>query len=438
VLADVSALLVAAGIVTITPGSDWLRPAMLLLVPLAVVLAKLHGLYDRDELVVHKTTLDQAPALLHLSLAVTLVFWVGERFFVYGQLGHLQALSFLLVFWATLTALRFGVRELVAHILEPERVLFVGDLWTYERLREKLAHHCPRTTRLVGRLELHSVKPGAQPDNTTLSEVIRELGASRVVVSTSDVEPAARAELVRAVNALGVRVSVVPRVLDVIGSSAVLEDLGGMTLLGVPRIGMSRSSRLAKRLLDLVGASVGLVATAPLLVAIALAIKIDSRGPVLFRQDRIGRDGRRFRICKFRTMTADAESRKEALRDQNDLVGGMFKIAADPRVTRVGRLLRRTSLDELPQLLNVWRGQMSLVGPRPLVADEDASIRGYDRHRLALTPGMTGPWQILRGQRTPLAEMVKIDYVYAATWTLWTDVKILIRTVPHVLLGWGL
>jgi lipopolysaccharide/colanic/teichoic acid biosynthesis glycosyltransferase len=136
-------------------------------------------------------------------------------------------------------------------------------------------------------------------------------------------------------------------------------------------------------------------------------------------------------------MVPDAEERKSDLRHLNE-TEGLFKIAGDPRITRVGRLLRKTSLDELPQLINVWRGEMSLVGPRPLVVDEDAQISGLDRSRLHLTPGMTGHWQILGSTRVPLEEMVGIDYLYVANWSLWNDLKLLLRTIPFVLARRGL
>jgi lipopolysaccharide/colanic/teichoic acid biosynthesis glycosyltransferase len=139
-------------------------------------------------------------------------------------------------------------------------------------------------------------------------------------------------------------------------------------------------------------------------------------------------------MFKFRSMALDAELRKDELRSLNQAGEGLFKIANDPRVTRVGQLLRRTSLDELPQLFDVLRGQMSLVGPRPLVVDEDAQVLGLDRSRLHLTPGMTGPWQIL-GYRVPMQEMVGLDYLYVANWSLWLDVKILLRTAKHVACG---
>jgi lipopolysaccharide/colanic/teichoic acid biosynthesis glycosyltransferase len=167
-------------------------------------------------------------------------------------------------------------------------------------------------------------------------------------------------------------------------------------------------------------------------------VKLDSRGPVFFGQQRVGRHGQRFRMLKFRTMVPEAEAMKDSLRDRNEAQEGLFKIARDPRVTRVGRLLRASALDELPQLWNIVRGEMSLVGPRPLVIDEDQRIEGWHRRRLELMPGMTGPWQILGPSRVPLKEMVAIDYLYVANWSLWTDIKILLRTVPHVLGRHGL
>jgi lipopolysaccharide/colanic/teichoic acid biosynthesis glycosyltransferase len=244
-------------------------------------------------------------------------------------------------------------------------------------------------------------------------------------------------DLVRAAKAIGLRVTISPGMGAVLGSSLVMDDVWGMPLLGVPRFGLSRSSAFVKRAFDLIGAGLGLVVGLPLFGLIALLIKLDTPGPVFFRQMRVGRDGELFEILKFRTMVVDAEAMKSELRDRNE-AEGIFKIEADPRVTRVGRVLRRTSLDELAQLVNVLRGQMSLVGPRPLVVDEDELITGFDRRRLAITPGMTGSWQILGSARLPLHEMIKLDYMYVANWSLWSDVKILLRTAGVVVARQGL
>jgi lipopolysaccharide/colanic/teichoic acid biosynthesis glycosyltransferase len=191
-------------------------------------------------------------------------------------------------------------------------------------------------------------------------------------------------------------------------------------------------------MMDLVGAGVGLVVLAPLFLVVAIAIKLESRGPVFYRQLRVGRDGRAFRMVKFRSMIQNADALKAQLAEMNVAGGGLFKVVDDPRITRVGRFMRKLSVDELPQLFNVLHGEMSLVGPRPLVPDEDERVDGRFRRRLRLVPGMTGPWQILGPTRVPLTEMVGIDYLYGANWSLWLDIKILLRTVGHVLRRQGL
>jgi lipopolysaccharide/colanic/teichoic acid biosynthesis glycosyltransferase len=170
---------------------------------------------------------------------------------------------------------------------------------------------------------------------------------------------------------------------------------------------------------------------------IAAAIRLTSPGPVLFRQQRIGRDGRPFSMLKFRTMVVGADALKAQLRARNQ-ASGLFKVVDDPRVTRLGRLLRRTSLDELPQLLNVLRGEMSLVGPRPLIAEEDGTIAGWHRRRLSVRPGMSGVWQVMGSARVPLSEMVELDNLYVLSWSPWLDLKILLRTAAFVLARKGM
>ena len=194
---------------------------------------------------------------------------------------------------------------------------------------------------------------------------------------------------------------------------------------------------LTKRVLDIAVASVALVLLAPLLLLVALLIRQTMGGPVIFSHARLGYGGRPFACLKFRTMVNDADQLKDELGHLNEAASPMFKISDDPRVTRVGRLLRRTSLDEMPQLINVLRGEMSLVGPRPLVPSEDDHVIGYHRERLDLTPGLTGTWQVLGGNTIPFHEMIKLDYLYVAEWSLWNDVKLLIRTAPLVLQARG-
>jgi lipopolysaccharide/colanic/teichoic acid biosynthesis glycosyltransferase len=190
--------------------------------------------------------------------------------------------------------------------------------------------------------------------------------------------------------------------------------------------------RALKRAFDLIGAIFLLVVLAPFWLAIAVAIKLDSPGPILFRQRRIGRDGKAFWMLKFRTMVDGADRQKEALLHLNEAAEGLFKINGDPRITKTGGWLRSTCLDELPQLLNVVAGQMSLVGPRPLVPNEDALITGNDRRRLTVRPGMTGAWQVGGASTIPIREMVLLDRDYVEEWTLWLDLTLLFRTAHLV------
>jgi len=176
---------------------------------------------------------------------------------------------------------------------------------------------------------------------------------------------------------------------------------------------------------------------AGVLLATAIVVKLDSPGPILFRERRAGRHGAPFSMLKFRSMVEGADEQKDDLRHLNE-ADGVFKIAQDPRITRAGRLLRPFHLDELPQLANVLRGEMSLVGPRPLPLDEDSRLEGWHRRRLDLRPGITGVWQVLGSSRIPVREMVRIDYQYVANWSLWNDIRILLLTVPQVVRRRGL
>jgi lipopolysaccharide/colanic/teichoic acid biosynthesis glycosyltransferase len=211
--------------------------------------------------------------------------------------------------------------------------------------------------------------------------------------------------------------------------------LEGIPLVGLPPLTLSASARFLKRSFDLVGASLGLVVLSPVLLATAVAVKLDSRGPVFFRQVRRGELGKTFRIYKFRTMCDDAESRKSDVAHLNmhvDEDPRMFKVPSDPRVTRVGVFLRRWALDELPQLINVVRGEMSLVGPRPLILEEDVHVERWARKRLELKPGITGLWQVLGRSDIPFEDMTKLDYMYVTSWSLKEDLRLLLLTIPSL------
>jgi exopolysaccharide biosynthesis polyprenyl glycosylphosphotransferase len=194
-----------------------------------------------------------------------------------------------------------------------------------------------------------------------------------------------------------------------------------------------RRDRAAKRTLDVFGSALGLIVLAPLLLVIALAVKLMSRGSVVFVQERCGLGGRRFRFYKFRTMVQDAEARKRELEHMNEMQGPIFKIRRDPRITPLGHVLRKLSLDELPQLWNVLRGDMSLVGPRPPTPDEVARYTSRQAQRLSIMPGITGLWQVSgRSEITDFDRWIDLDLEYARTWSMWLDLRILLKTVVVV------
>jgi exopolysaccharide biosynthesis polyprenyl glycosylphosphotransferase len=443
-LADALAI-AGAFILTISLSSKslqltWASAAAL---PILLLGAKSSGLYDRDDALLRKTTLEEAPKLFQVATLCALVAWLTGGLIVAGTLDRHEALFLWLALAGLLVLMRTGARAIALRIAPVERCLFVGDADAAETVRSKLAGHGGIKASLVAHVDLDKIAPWSTDAHSAskvaeVRELARKLDVQRAIVAPRSADAGEVLDLVRTLKAVGVRVSILPRLLEVVGSTVEFDDLHGITVMGVRRFELTRSSATVKRIFDLVWTSIGLLALAPLMLVAAVAIKLDSPGPVFFRQQRVGRYGKRFHIFKFRTMVQDAEALKDSLRDRNEAQGGMFKISDDPRVTRVGRVLRKTSLDEMPQLLNILKGEMSLVGPRPLVLEEDMRVQGWHRRRLELTPGMTGPWQILGPTRVPLREMVAIDYLYVANWSLWTDMKIIMRTVSYVISCRGL
>ena len=265
-----------------------------------------------------------------------------------------------------------------------------------------------------------------------LPRVCAETGANRALVAFSSTSPEWVMEMLRKLPQ-SVRISVVPRLFELVTWQSQIEDLHGLTVMDVAPPSLGLVSRACKRAMDVAVSSALLLALSPLMLAITAAIKATSRGPVLFRQPRTGRNGGTFQILKFRSMEVGADEAKIDLRGHNDVDGPLFKLRGDPRVTKLGRFLRTTSLDEVPQLINVLLGQMSLVGPRPFVPDEAAEIDGWASRRFDVRPGMTGLWQISGRNDLPFAELRQLDYVYVASWSLWWDLKILWSTPGSVL-----
>lgn len=274
---------------------------------------------------------------------------------------------------------------------------------------------------------------------TDLKEIIEKQQADRVIIAFTRASHEELLECIRVCRDAGVAVDVVPRLFEFLDGVRALDQVGGLPLLSIGTPTLTSVSMAAKRTLDVAGSLALLLAFSPLMIAIAIAIKVESRGPIFFRQPRAGRNRTSFRLIKFRSMYTDAEERKADLKGMNEAGDGvMFKIRDDPRVTRVGRFIRRYSLDELPQLFNVLIGEMSLVGPRPLIFPEtDALEKKWHLRRLELRPGLTGPWQVYGRSQNPFQEMVRFDYQYVAGWSLARDIEILLATIPAVLSGRG-
>jgi len=230
-----------------------------------------------------------------------------------------------------------------------------------------------------------------------------------------------------------VKIRFIPDLLDILTVHTAIESLRGVPLVSVREPPISGLNAVIKRAFDFCSALVSFALCAPLMMVIGLLIKLDSPGPVFFRQERAGRYGKPFRMWKFRTMVADAEQQLSQLVDVEKLEQPVFKLKEDPRVTRVGRWLRRTSLDELPQLINVLRGEMSLVGPRPEQVDLAKRYTASQAQRLLVKPGITGSMQVSGRGDLPFEERLKLELAYIENYSLWEDVKILLRTIPAIL-----
>jgi exopolysaccharide biosynthesis polyprenyl glycosylphosphotransferase len=245
------------------------------------------------------------------------------------------------------------------------------------------------------------------------------------------------AQLLQICQEYGVRAQVVPDLLQLSMNRVEFNNMAGIPTLGVREVGINRMQQTAKRLLDLAVILVGGLPALLVMGIIALAIKLDSPGPIMYKASRVGKNGRSFQMVKFRSMVVDADQHKEALKVHNQADGPIFKMKDDPRMTRVGRFIRRLSLDELPQIYNVLRGQMSLVGPRPPLAEEVAAYKPWHKQRLSVIGGITGLWQVSGRSDLTFDELCLLDIYYIENWSLALDIRILLQTIPHSLFGRG-
>jgi exopolysaccharide biosynthesis polyprenyl glycosylphosphotransferase len=427
-------------------GADTLEVALLVAsLPVWVVTAKLYGLYDRDEQHTAPTTVDDFTRVFHL---VTVGLWLLLA--LGWLLGGGTTVPRALVFWA-LSIVMIVMLRAVARVLAcrsplyVQRAIIVGAGDVGQTVAQRLLAHPEYGVELLGFVD---DRPTERQDGLgdlsrlgslgDVTAIVSSFGVDRVIVAFSNDSHEDYLELLRQLTDVDVQVDVVPRLFEMIGTRAEMSSLEGIPVVSLPPPRLARLSGLIKRAMDLTLATIGVVLLSPFLLVVALAIRMTSPGPVIFRQVRMGYEGTPFEIFKFRTMVANAEDLKAEVSHLNVHLADdprMFKIPDDPRTTSVGRFLRRWDLDELPQLFNVIRGEMSLVGPRPLILEEDAYVETWGRRRLDLKPGITGPWQALGASTIPFKEMVRLDYLYITNWSLSQDVKWIWRTIARLIGG---
>ncbi|NLE23136.1 MAG: sugar transferase [Actinobacteria bacterium] len=377
--------------------------------------------------------------------ALTSACWLLFIFLVL-VMGQAVPVAALIVFWLIAAALvptsRWISRLTVwSRRSFKERVLIIGAGEVGHTLAAKIAAHPEYRIELVGFLDDGEPRHNGHVSDVQVIGALDDLDAivagskvDRVIVAFSRARHNDFLRVVRACADSGVKVNIVPRLFEVVSSRAAVDDVEGIPLLDVGHVELSRFNMAVKRAFDLVVGALLCIPILPVMGIVAIIIKLDSPGPVFYRQERMGRGGKTFFIYKFRSMYVGADGERLQLAEkQNDYDGPMFKLKEDPRITRVGGTLRRWSIDELPQILNVMKGDMSLVGPRPLWVEEAKQCRGWTQKRLDITPGITGLWQVLGRTNIPFDEMVKLDYMYVTGWSLSWDIKLLMETVPAVL-----
>jgi exopolysaccharide biosynthesis polyprenyl glycosylphosphotransferase len=410
--------------------------------PAWVLLLKIYKLYENYTRRISHTVVEDVPWLFHSLLVGSLGFWMLTHVLPVEKMALIEGTIFGITALVTILLTRSAMARLALRTFGSETVLMAGGGPNMQLLLRKINQHPEFGLAPIALLDgfnsgvrdAGDFAHGARPHSGATSEfdhLCQDLRPQRAIIARDGFRADQVIGMIDTCRRLSIKVSILPDAVESLGPSLEVDAIQGVTLLGVnpPMLGVT--SRAIKRSFDVIISCLLLLLAAPLMLLIAIGVKLDSRGPVFFRQERVGRQGRRFKLFKFRTMSTDAETRHAELmkqsRDPNWL-----DLAIDPRVTRLGRHLRRTSLDELPQLFNVLRGEMSLVGPRPLPEAEDARVDGYARGRLDLTPGMTGLWQVLGRTAIPFEEMVKLDYMYVTNWSLWLDLRVMLQTVPAV------
>lgn len=406
----------------------------LLLVITGTILLTVLGSVDRDSHLLSMKDWTQTASII--SLAIVIVWALTEVTFSMQPNGEVAV-----AVWASAIVLVPFGRTLTGIIMRSQgigyrRMVVVGDAEQTQPVIKRL-DRSGSGFRVVGMVSPASGQRGYMQSLRTLPSVVENSRATDLLIAVSPSQYTTVSEAVRTSLPAGITVHVALNPLLDTSDEAETEVVNGVATIRFRHKTMSWQYAVAKRAFDISVALMLLVLASPLLAAVAIAIKLDSRGPIFFHQTRVGRGGTRFGMYKFRSMRVNAEAMLDELMEKNEASGTVFKMRNDPRVTRVGRILRKLSVDELPQLMNVLNGTMSLVGPRPPLPREVEKYENWHHSRLEGIPGITGLWQVKRGPVTNFDEMMKYDLEYLNDWSLAMDFIILMRTVPVVITGRG-
>lgn len=404
-----------------------------IIIPIAPLFLQLQGFYNRPGLASRRRMFWQLfRGVLWLTIGLILVSFLTRTQPARGIILLFGPISFLLILMKE-EVVRRWVMSGVGQAQLTRRVVLVGTAEDVAKVRQQWLEQHPGSLDIVGELDLNLVPI------ERLVDLLHDHSVNAVLLTARHTFFGRVEKVIAACELEGVEVWLMADFFKTRISQTVVDDFHGRPMLVFRSTPEASWQAVSKHVLDIVGASLLLVLFSPILLTAALLIKLTSPGPVLFRQQRCGVNGRPFMMLKFRSMVTDAEQRKHELELLNEMSGPVFKVTDDPRVTRVGKWLRKFSIDEFPQLINVLRGEMSLVGPRPLPIDE---VRRFDdfahRRRLSVRPGITCLWQVSgRNNVRDFKDWVRLDLEYIDNWSIWLDFKILLRTIPVVLMGTG-
>jgi len=429
-LADIGAALAASAALAAFSLGLVAAAVALLFLPAWVLGAKLYGLYDRDHRTLRHLTVDELPYIMLWAITCVTGLALALDATSLADVDAPTAIRAAVTAFVGALALRSLARWVWLRITAPEQVVIVGSAALARSIRRKLELFVDIHASVVG--EYPTLTPGLLEQDWS-----RLAGVGRIILAPQTIDEGLVAELVAVCRRERVKLSVVPPAPGLFGTAVQLRHVADLPVVEYNTWDVSRSTLLLKRILDLGLAGLALIATAPLFVLTVLAVRVSGPGHAFYVQTRVGLAGREFRMFKFRTMHADAEAVLPTLVRFDALDEPVFKLVRDPRVTRLGRFLRRTSIDELPQLLNVLKGDMSLVGPRPEQVELVRRYRPEHRFRLAVKPGLTGPMQVSGRGRLRFEERLAVERDYIENLSLNRDLRILALTIPSVFGGRG-